>query len=108
MANKLAKNTEHPNLNVGRKPGVPNKSTTMAREAIAKFVDSNTDKMQSWLENVANGVRDENDKWIVPPAPDKAFQMLQTVMEYHLPKLARQEVVGDEKAPLKMVITWKK
>jgi hypothetical protein len=34
--------------------------------------------------------------------------MLQTVMEYHLPKLARQEVVGDEKAPVRMVISWKK
>ena len=108
MANKLAKNTEHPNLNVGRKPGVPNKSTTMAREAIALFVDGNAHKMQEWLNKVADGVKDDDDKWIVQPAPDKAFQMLQTIMEYHIPKLARQEVVGDEKAPVRMVISWKK
>lgn len=108
MNKKIAKNTEHPNLNVGRKPGVPNKSTTMAREAIARFVDGNAHKMQEWLEKVADGVKDDNEKWIVPPAPDKAFQMLQTIMEYHIPKLARQEVVGDEKAPVRMVISWKK
>jgi len=108
MNKKLAKNTEHPNLNVGRKPGVPNKSTTMAREAIASFVDGNAHKMQEWLEKVADGVKDDDDKWIVQPAPDKAFQMLQTVMEYHLPKLARQEVVGDEAKPVHYRLSWKK
>ena len=108
MEKKLSKSVED-NLNrAGRKAGVPNKSTTMAREAIAKFVDSNTDQMQSWLNQVADGIKDDKDKWIVHPAPDKAFQMLQTIMEYHIPKLARQEVVGDEKAPVRMVISWKK
>jgi hypothetical protein len=108
MDKKLSKSVED-NLNrAGRKAGVPNKSTTMAREAIASFVDANAHKMQEWLEKVADGVKDDDDKWIVQPAPDKAFQMLQTVMEYHLPKLARQEVVGDEKAPVRMVISWKK
>jgi hypothetical protein len=101
MANKLAKNTEHPNLNVGRKAGVPNKSTTMAREAIARFVDGNAHKMQEWLEQVADGVKNDDDKYIVLPNPEKAFGMLQSVMEYHLPKLARSEHVGDEAAPVR-------
>ena len=108
MDKKLAKNTEHPNLNVGRKPGVPNKSTTAAREAIAKFVDGNAHKMQEWLQSVADGIQNEEGKYIVPPNPEKAFGMLQTVMEYHVPKLARTEVVGDEKAPQRMVVSWKK
>jgi len=64
--------------------------------------------MQEWLEKVADGVQTDDGKFIVPPNPEKAFGMLQTVMEYHLPKLARQEVVGDEKAPQRMVISWKK
>jgi hypothetical protein len=46
--------------------------------------------------------------WIVPPNPEKAFLMLQAVMEYHLPKLARVESVGDEAAPQRMVISWKR
>ena len=92
----------------GRPAGSPNKSTSMAREAIARFVDGNTDKMQGWLEQVANGVQEEQTgKWIVPPNPEKAFQMLQSVVEYHVPKLARQEVVGDAEKPIKMVVTWK-
>ena len=92
----------------GRPAGSPNKSTASAREAIARFVDGNTDKMQDWLEQVANGVYDETTgKWIVFPNPEKAFSMLQSVVEYHVPKLARQEVVGDAEKPIKMVVTWK-
>jgi hypothetical protein len=93
----------------GRPAGSPNKSTSAAREAIARFVDGNTDKMQGWLEQVANGVYDEAEgKYIVFPNPEKAFQMLQSVVEYHVPKLARQELVGDDKAPVKIQVSWKK
>ena len=93
----------------GRPLGSPNKSTSMAREAIARFVDGNTDKMQGWLEQVANGVYDEAEgKYLVFPNPEKAFEMLQSVVEYHVPKLARQELVGDEKAPVKIQVSWKK
>jgi hypothetical protein len=93
----------------GRPAGSPNKSTSMAREAIARFVDGNTDKMQGWLEQVATGIQDEaTGKWLVPPNPEKAFAMLQSVVEYHVPKLARQELVGDEKTPVKIQVSWKK
>ena len=109
MDKKLLKSVEN-NLNrAGRKAGVPNKSTTQAREAIAKFVEDNAHKMEEWLTAVAEGKQDEETKkWLVAPNPEKAFGMLQTVMEYHVPKLARTEVVGDEKAPQRMVISWKK
>jgi hypothetical protein len=93
----------------GRPAGSPNKSTSLAREAIARFVDGNTDKMQGWLESVAEGIQDEETgKWLVPPNPEKAFAMLQSVVEYHVPKLARQELVGDNKAPVKIQVSWKK
>ena len=109
MTNKLSKSVEK-NLNrAGRPVGSANKSTTMAREAIARFVDTNAHKMEEWLIAVSEGVKDEKtNKWLVPPNPEKAFGMLQTVMEYHVPKLARTEVVGDAKAPVRMVVTWKK
>jgi hypothetical protein len=102
MSNKLSKSDG--NLNrAGRPKGVPNKSTTMAREAIASFVDGNAHKMQEWLEQVAIGVKNDDDKFIVLPNPEKAFGMLQSVMEYHLPKLARTEHSGDEEQPMKII-----
>jgi len=102
MSNKLSKSDG--NLNrAGRPAGVPNKSTSMAREAIAKFVEGNAHQMQEWLEQVATGVKNEQDKYIVLPNPEKAFGMLQSVMEYHLPKLARTEHSGDEEQPMKVI-----
>jgi hypothetical protein len=103
MSNKVSKTVEG-NLNrSGRPKGVPNKSTAMAREAIAQFVDGNAHKMQEWLEQVAIGVKNEDNKFIVLPNPEKAFGMLQSVMEYHLPKLARTEHTGDEDQPVKVI-----
>ena len=87
----------------GRPKGSPNKSTAMAREAIAQFVEGNAHKMQEWLEQVAIGVKNDDDKFIVLPNPEKAFGMLQSVMEYHLPKLARTEHSGDEDQPVKII-----
>jgi hypothetical protein len=98
MEKKLSKSVD--NLNrAGRKAGVPNKSTTMAREAIARFVDGNSDKLQGWLDEIA-----ANEKL----GPKVAFDCFMQVAEYHVPKLARVEQVGDEKAPIRMVISWKK
>ena len=105
MSNKLSKSDG--NLNrAGRPAGVPNKSTSMAREAIAKFVEGNAHQMQEWLEQVATGVKNEQDKYIVLPNPEKAFGMLQSVMEYHLPKLARSEHIGDETKPITHIYKW--
>jgi hypothetical protein len=109
-----------PNAGKGRPVGAVNKHTAIAKEAIAKFVDKNSPRMQHWLEEVAAGIPktdkegciryDKNGDivWIVPPNPEKAFLMLQAVMEYHLPKLARVESVGDEATPQRMVISWKR
>jgi hypothetical protein len=104
MGNKVSKSVED-NLNrAGRPKGVGNKSTGMAREAIARFVDANAHKMEEWLVAVSDGVQDEETKkWLVHPNPEKAFNMLQAVMEYHVPKLARTEVVGDVDQPMKVI-----
>ena len=108
MSNKQSNNIK----GAGRPAGSPNKSTAMAREAIAKFVDGNAHKMEEWLVQVANGVKNDEDKFIVLPNPEKAFGMLQSVMEYHVPKLARTEMVGDEDQPVKIIhehkfLDWK-
>jgi hypothetical protein len=105
MENKLSKSDG--NLNrAGRPAGVPNKATSQAREAIARFVDGNAPSMQKWLEQVAEGVKNDDDKYIVLPNPEKAFGMLQSVMEYHLPKLARTEHAGDATAPITHIYKW--
>ena len=80
--------TNNPN---GRPTGIPNKSTTQAREAIAAFVDANVERMSGWLDDVA---ADEKQ------GPAVAFKMLMDVMEYHVPKLARTEHVGECGGPV--------
>lgn len=76
----------------GRKAGVPNKSTTAAREAIARFVDGNAHRLQQWLDEIAEGKMGEDGEFITLPNPEKAFTLFQSVVEYHVPKLSRAEV----------------
>ena len=95
------------NKGAGRPAGSPNKATQDARQAIASFVDGNAYRLTEWLDQVANGVKviemdgdDAVEKYIVPPNPAKAFDMFQSVVEYHVPKLARMEISGDDDKPL--------
>ena len=88
---------------------MPNKATADARQAIAAFVDGNAHRLTEWLDRVAEGVKVTEqtedgeiiEKYVVTPNPAKAFDMFQSVVEYHVPKLARMEVAGDAENPLK-------
>ena len=96
-----------PKKGPGRPPGMPNKATADARRAIAQFVDGNAHRLTEWLDQVAAGVKAQDpetgeEKFVVPPNPAKAFDMFQSVVEYHVPKLARMEVAGDKENPLEM------
>jgi hypothetical protein len=85
----------------GRPAGSPNKATSDARQAIALFVDMNAHRLTGWLDKVADGVKNyEGDAYIVAPNPAKAFDMFQSVVEYHIPKLARTELTGNDNQPL--------
>ncbi len=77
----------------GRTKGTPNKTTLEAREAIGRFVDGNAGRLQGWLDQIADGVKDEETgEYLVAPNPEKAFVLFNGVIEYHVPKLARSEV----------------
>jgi hypothetical protein len=73
----------------------PAKTTLQAREAIAKLVEGNTDRLQSWLDDIA-----ADDK----QGPAVAFKLLMDVMEYHIPKLARTELTGKDGTDLTVEI----
>jgi hypothetical protein len=81
----------------GRVAGVPNKSTALAREAIAKFVDGNSHKLQQWLDDIATSEKH---------GPKVAFDCFMQVAEYHVPKLARVEQTGDTTATVTHIYKW--
>lgn len=83
----------------GRQAGTPNKATGAARLAFAQFVDNNADKLQAWLDDIAT---DEK------LGPKVAFECLMQVAEFHVPKLARTEHVGENSGPIKYEIEWSK
>ena len=90
----------------GRAKGTQNKITLTAKQAIAEFVDGNAHRLTGWLDQVANGKPmidkdgnplygdDGNLIYEVKPNPEKAFNLFQSVVEYHVPKLARSEISG--------------
>ncbi len=80
------------NRGKGRAKGVPNKATANAREAIAQFVDGNAHRLEGWLDEMALDPK---------LGPKAAFDAFMGVVEYHVPKLARTEHVGDEGGEIK-------
>lgn len=79
----------------GRVKGIPNKATTNAREAIARFVDGNAPRLERWLDEIE-----------ATDGPKAAFQCFSDLLEYHVPKLARHEHAGDKDAPVQVQFSW--
>lgn len=78
------------NNGIGRPKGSPNKATAAVREAIAVFAEGNAHKLQEWLDDIAMGVGGNK------PDPAKAADLYLRAIEYHIPKLARTEVTGQD------------
>ncbi|MBU6191412.1 MAG: hypothetical protein KGR68_18990 [Betaproteobacteria bacterium] len=76
----------------GRPKGLPNKSTANAREAIARLVDGNSERLQEWLDQIA-----ERD------GPAAAWKCMMDVIEYHVPKLSRTEHTGADGGPIQVI-----
>ena len=71
----------------------PKKATLKAREAIAMLVDGNAHRLGGWLDQIAA------DEKLGPMA---AWRCMMDVIEYHIPKLARTEHVGDADNPIRV------
>jgi hypothetical protein len=74
---------------MGRPKGAPNKATSQARSAIAAFVDDNTPLLKQLLKEIHK-----------KDGPAAAFDRIVTLIEYHVPKLARHELTGADGVPL--------
>ena len=77
----------------GRPKGGTDKSTLAAREAIARFVEDNSERLQSWLDQIATS-----------DGPRAAFNCVVDLLEFHIPKLARTEVTGKDGAPVPVTV----
>jgi hypothetical protein len=77
----------------GKKKGAVNRATQNAREAIAAFVDGNAHRLEGWLDRIASD------------DPAEAFRCFQSVVEYHIPKLARSEHTGMNGGPIQHTVT---
>ena len=72
----------------GRGKGTPNKVTRDIRTAYQNLVEMNLDNMTQWLASVA------------AEDPEKAMDLILKLSEYVIPRLARQEVVGNDGSDL--------
>lgn len=79
--------------NPGKPKGATNKTTRLAKEAIARFVDGNADRLQEWLDQIAE-----------EEGPKAAFACFADLLEYHVPKLARTEIAGDQDKPVQHAV----
>ena len=77
----------------GRQKGTPNKTTQQARKAVADIVEGNTHRIQHWLDEIEQ-----------QEGPLEAYKAFMQIMEYHVPKLSRAELTGEDGGPLKIVM----
>ena len=79
----------------GRKKGVPNKAHAHAREAIALFVERNAPRLAELIQRI------EKEE-----GPLAAFKCIESMIEYHIPRLARTEHTGANEGPVEMIVKW--
>lgn len=94
----------------GRKKGVPNKVTAEAREAFQMVYEGRLSDLDRWIRETGDGfdaVHFLSDGTAIPYKernPGKAADLLLRMAEHFVPKLARNEVVGEGGGPVKIVI----
>jgi hypothetical protein len=51
-------------------------------------------------DEIAEGKKGKDGVFIVQPNPTKAFELLQSLLEYHVPKLSRAEMIIEDDGPI--------
>jgi len=78
------------------KGGRPPKAELQAvRTNLADFIGKNSNKLELWLDEIY-----ERD------GPKVAFACFTDLLEYYVPKLARQEHTGADEGPVELSIKW--
>ena len=72
----------------GRPKGAKNKTTENIRKAYQQLTEDNLENMTIWLSQIA------------AEDPKQAMEMMIKLSEYVIPKLARQEITGNDGADL--------
>jgi hypothetical protein len=85
----VSKSAKRPQPKGGSRKGIPNKATATAREAIARFVDGNAERLNGWLDEIE-----------AQDGAKAAFACFTDLLEYHVPKLARHEHTGKDGGPV--------
>lgn len=83
----------------GSRKGKPNKLTSVAREAWGKAWTDLAPKVSGWIQSVADGSGEER-----PADPAKAAELALKMAEYHVPRLAQQQVTGEDGGPVQIVV----
>ena len=78
-----------------RPKGSPNKATAEAREAIARLVDGNAHRLTLWIDEIYE-----------TKGAEAAWRCMMDVIEYHVPKLARHELTGQNGDKIKVQVSW--
>lgn len=79
----------------GRQKGTGNKANQNARDAIALFVERNTPRLKDLIEKI------EKEEGALA-----AFKCIESMIEYHIPRIARTEHVGANEGPIEMIVKW--
>jgi hypothetical protein len=88
----------------GRPKGTPNRATTEFRETISALLSNNSENVEKWLKQVADGDPTTDRK----PDPYRALDLMAKLAEYAAPKLSRTEHTGNSDQPIELKVTWQK
>ncbi len=72
----------------GSRKGIPNRTTQKVREAVARIAEHNIESVQKWLEDIKD--------------PRQRLDLFIRLLEYHIPKLARTELTGEDGGEIKI------
>ncbi len=83
--NKITGNIGQGRCGPGRPKGARNRATTSVRQAVALLADANIDRVQLWLDDVA-----EKDGSLA------ALKIYLEILEFSVPKIQRQSWVSPD------------